>query len=244
MLVRWMRHVLLPATALATVVLLGACSGQQSVDARMPEQGDPDYFKIRDSMADEVYVTDDASKREWFNGIRRIYIAPLNTASMQIIQPPGASDEEIWEVDDIEQGVVEKTFVREMTRAMEADQAFHIVARPEEAQATLHGRIIAVHPYRTRSEAEAEGGRGRGAITMSFALVDPADNKVAIRALDSKSTDDVWAFDNVKDERGSIDLLFESWGYQIRRSLLFMQARLDAVQMPVLLKPQKQGLLQ
>lgn len=244
MLVSWTRRTLPSCVVFATVVLVVACSNQQSVDTRMPEQGDPEYFKIRDSLADEVYVTDDASKREWFNGIRRIYIAPLNTATMQIIQPPGASGEDRWDVDDIEQRVIEATFVREMTRAMEADQAFHIVATPEEAQATLHGRIIAVHPYRTRSEAKSEGGRGRGAVTMSFALLDPADNKVVIRALDSKSTDDVWAFDNIKDERGSVDLLFESWGYQIRRSLLFMQSRLDAVQMPVLLKPQKQGLLQ
>ena len=243
MSVRWMRQVLSPAMAFATLALLGACGSQQSVDTRMPEQGDPDYFKIRDSMADEVYVTEDASKREWFNGIRRIYIAPLDTASMQIIQPPGANKEDRWDVGDIEHSVIEKAFVREMTRAMEADQAFHIVATPEEAQAVLHARVIAVHPYRTRREAEAEGGRGRGAVTMSFALLDPADKKVAISALDSKSTDDVWAFDNIRDERGSPDLLFESWGYQIRRSLLFLQARLDAVQMPVLLKPQKQGLL-
>ena len=113
------------------------------------------------------------------------------------------------------------------------------MADREKAQAELHARVIAIHPYRTRTEAEKEGGRGGGAITMSFALVDPSDNTVAIRALDSKSTDDIWAFDNIKDERDSVDMVFESWGYQIRRSLLFMQARLDAVQMPVLLKPQK-----
>lgn len=235
-----MRKVTIALVTALTAAAMTACNSQ-TVDTSLPEQGSPDYFKVRDSMADEVYVTDDVSKREWFNGIRRIYIAPLDLANMQIVQPHGARGEERWEVDDVEQSVVDKTFVREMTRAMEADQAFHIVASAEEAQAVLYARLIAVHPYRTRTEATAEGGRGAGALTMSFALVDPSDNVVAIRALDSKSTDDVWAFDNIKDERGSVDLLFESWGYQIRRSLLFMQARLDAVQMPVLLKPQKPG---
>ena len=225
--------------ALITVSLLAACASEQTVDTSLPEQGNMDYFKVRDSMADEVYVTEDPTKRAWFNGIRRIYIAPVNLDNMQIVQPHGAEGEERWEVDDLEKEVVEKTFLREMTRAMEADQAFHITADPAKAQAELHARVIAVHPYRTRTEAEAEGGRGGGAITMTFALVDPSDNTVAIRALDSKSTEDIWAFDNIKDERDAIDLVFESWGYQIRRSLLFMQARLDAVQMPVLLKPQE-----
>ena len=227
------------AAAVAAVVLLAACSGQQKVDVKLPEQGSADYFKVRDSLADEVYVTDDASKRDWFNGIRRVYIAPLRLDSMQIVQPPSARGEERWEVDDIEQQVVQSTFVREMTRAMEADQAFHIVATREEAQAVMYARVIAVYPNLTRSEFEASGGRSGGAITMSFALVDPADDKVVIRALDSKSTDDIWAFDNIKDDRNAIDLLFESWGYQIRRSLLFLQARLDAVQVPMLLNPQK-----
>jgi hypothetical protein len=240
----WTLYTFARVLSLVAATALVACTGQQSVDTQLPEQGNPDYFKVRDSLADEVYITDDVGKRQWFNGIRRIYIAPLELADMQIIQPYGAKGGERWEVDDLEQSVARKTFVREMTRAMEADQAFHIVADKDAAQAVLHARVIAIHPYRTRTEMEREGGRGAGAITMSFALVDPSDDSVAIRALDSKSTDDIWAFDNIQDDRKAIDLIFESWGYQIRRSLLFMQARLDAVQMPVLLKPQKEdGLL-
>jgi hypothetical protein len=73
---------------------------------------------------------------------------------------------------------------------------------------------------------------------MSFALVDPADDMVVIRALDSKSTDDVWAFQNLQDERSSVAVLFDAWGHQIRRSLLFLQSRLDSVPTPILLKRQ------
>ena len=226
------------AAAAMTLALLSACATEESVNTSVPEQGNPDYFKVRDSMADEVYVTDNLEKREWFDGIRRIYIAPLNMSGMQIIQPHGATGDDRWEVDDVEQGVLQNTFVREMTRAMEADQAFHIVASRENAQAELHSRVIAVHPYRTRSEAETEDGRGGGAVTMTFTLVDTADNEVAIRAIDSKSTDDIWAFDNIQDDRDAIDLIFESWGYQIRRSMLFLQKRLDAVTTPILLKRQ------
>lgn len=225
--------------ALLVAMVLGGCASQDSVQATAPEQGDPNYFKMRDSMADEVYVTNDPSRRAWFDGIRRIYIAPLNISEMQIIQPHGVSGEDAWEVDDIELEVVQSGFLREMARAMEADEAFHIVGGQDEAQAVLYARVIAVHPWRSRAEMEAEGGRGPGAVTMSFALVDPSDDTVVIRALDSKSTDDVWAFDNIQDGRASIDLLFDAWGHQIRRSLLFLQGRLDSVPTPILLKSQK-----
>ncbi len=226
-------------TAILVLLALTGCAAQDSVKATAPEQGDPTYFKMRDSMADEVYVTDDLTKRKWFDGIRRIYVAPLDLSKMQIIQPHGVDDDEAWDVDDVEREVVQKAFTREMARALEADQAYHVVGGRDEAQAILYGRVIAVHPYRSRAEAEAEGGRGTGAVTMSFALIDPRDEAVVIRALDSKSTEDVWAFDNIKDERDSIDLLFDAWGHQIRRSLLFMQGRLDSVPTPILLKRQQ-----
>lgn len=231
-------------TALLVTAAMAACSAQNTVNYSAPEQGDPEFFKVRDSMADEVYVTEDNSKREWFDDIRRVYIAPLNMSQMQIIQPHGVDDDEEWEVDDIEQGVVVKTFLNEMTVALEADQAFHVVSKREDAQAVLAARVIAVHPYRSRAEAAVEGGRGKGAVTMSFALVDPADSTVVIRAIDTKSTDDISALETIQEDRDAIDILFESWGHQLRRSLLFVQGRLDAVPTPILLKRQpREGLL-
>ncbi len=220
--------------------LLTGCAAQQGVQQQAAQQGDPNYFKVRDSMADEVYVTDDISRRGWFDDVRRIYIAPTNTSQMQIIQPYGVRQGSVgaWDIDDVEQGVLQNTFIREMTRAMEADQAFHIVPTREEAHAVLYSRLIAVHPYQTRTEVEA-GARAGGALTMSFALVDPSDGEVVIKAIDSKSTDDIWAFDNIEDDRNAVDLIFDAWGHQIRRSLLFMQGRLDSVPTPILLKRQQ-----
>lgn len=225
--------------AIILTALLAGCAAGNKIDASAPEQGDPNYFKMRDSMADEVYVTDDQSKRDWFNGIRRIYVEPLDLSTMQIVQPRGVSGDDAWDVDDLERDVARQTFLREMARAMEADQAYYVVAGSDEADAVLYARVIAVHPYRTRAEAESQGGRGSGAVTMSFALIDPSDNKVVIRAIDTKSTDDIWAFDKIEDDRDAIDLLFDAWGHQIRRSLLFLQGRLDSVPTPILLKRQK-----
>ena len=224
----------------AAVALLSACAGQQGSKVNLPEKGDPEYFKVRDSMADEVYVNQDAAKLNWVDNIRRIYIAPANTSRTQIIQPHNvsASDIDAWSMDDIEDNVLQNKFIKSMTQALELDNAFHVVSQRDQAQAVLHSRVIAIHPYEPRSVVEA-GGKGGGAVTMSFAFIDPSDEKVMIRLLDSKSTDDIWAFHNIDDGKTALDLIYESWGYQIRRSLLFLQGRLDASSPAIQLKRQK-----
>ena len=227
------------ASLILVPLFLIACESQQTSTTTLPEKGNAEYFKVRDSMADEVYINEDAAKLGWVEGVRRIYIAPANTSRPQIIQPHGvhASDIDAWRMDDAEQDVLQNKFAREMTRALEADQAFHVVGQRSKAHAVIYARVIAVHPYEPRSVVEA-GGKGGGAVTMSFAIVDPKDNKVMIRMLDSKSTDDIWAFHNMDTDKTALDLIFNAWGHQIRRSLLFLQGRLDATRPPLQLKRQ------
>ena len=227
------------ASLLALVFFLSACAGQQTTKRTAPEKGDPDYFKVRDSMADEVFVNRDVAKTDFVDNIRRIYIAPANTSRTQIIQPHGvrASDIDAWDMSGVEEEVLQNKFSKEMTAALEVDDAFHVTHRREPAQAALYARVIAVHPYQPRSVVEA-GGKGGGAVTMSFAIVDPTDGTVMVRMLDSKSTDDIWAFHNIDSDKTALDLIFNAWGNQIRRSLLFLQGRLDATPPPVQLKPQ------
>lgn len=229
-------------SALVLAVFLAACSGQQTAGTNLPEKGDPEYFKVRDSMADEVYVNQDAAKLDWVDTIRRIYIAPANTSRTQIVQPHGveADDMDAWSMEGDEEQVLQKKFMKTMTKALELDDAYHVVDSRENAQVVLRSRIIAIHPYEPRSVVEA-GGKGGGAVTMSFALIDPSDDKVMIRLLDSKSSDDIWAFHNIDDGKTALDLIFEAWGYQIRRSVLFLQGRLADTDTPpaVQLKRQK-----
>jgi hypothetical protein len=219
-------------TMVALAVLLAACSGQQTPRTNLPEKGNPEYFKVRDSMADEVYVNQDAAKLDWVDSIRRIYIAPANTSNTQIIQPHGvrASDIDAWSMDGKEDEVLQNKFIKAMTQALELDSAYTVVDSREKAQAVLHSQVIAIHPYEPRSVVEA-GGKGGGAVTMSFALIDPSDDKVMIRLLDSKSSNDIWAFHNIDDDKTALDLIFEAWGYQIRRSVLFLQGRLSDADM-------------
>jgi hypothetical protein len=218
---------------------LAACAGQQQTTRNLPEKGDPSFFKVRDSYADEVYINEDITKAGWLDAVRRIYLAPANTSTTQIVQPHGVrgSDLDAWEMTDAEEEVLQSKFVQAMTTALERDHAFYVVADKAEAQVVLHSRVIAVHPYQPRSVVAA-GGKGGGAVTMSFTLVDPTDDKVMAQILDSKSTDDIWAFDNMDDGKTALDLIFSAWGNQIWRSLLFLQGRLDATPLPLQVKEQ------
>jgi hypothetical protein len=233
-----MRVSFLSSLALA-VLLLGACAGQNTSLPKAPEQGNHEFFKQRDAISDEVYINEDAGKSEWLGKLRRIYVAPADTSQMRVVQPYGVrgSDLDAWSVSDVERDVLQEKFLAAMTRSLEAEQAFLVVANPSSAQAILHSEVIAVHPNQPKSVAEA-GGRVGGAVTMSYALVDPVDDTVMIRMLDNKSTDDIWAFENIVSDKTALDLIFESWGYQIRRGLLFLQGRLDGVLPPVILKRQ------
>jgi hypothetical protein len=221
--------------------ILAACSGQQVSEPRMPEKGNPEYFKVRDSMADEVYVNEDVAKSDWVDGVRRIYLAPANTSRTQIIQPRGvsASDIDAWEMTAEEESVLQNKFFRAMRDGLEVDDAFTVVSDRSKAQAILYSRVIAVHPYQPRSVVEA-GGKGGGAVTMNFAIVDPADDKVMIRLLDSKSTKDIWSFHQMENDKSALDLIFSAWGNQIRRSVLFLQGRLNEPLEPAAIQLKRQ----
>ena len=101
---------------IALAFVLAACSGQQVSAPKMPEKGNPEYFKVRDSMADEVYVNEDVAKTDWVDRVRRIYLAPTNTSRTQIIQPRGvsASDIDAWEMTAEEESVLQNKFFQAM----------------------------------------------------------------------------------------------------------------------------------
>jgi hypothetical protein len=220
--------------------LLAACA-QQTPMPDVPERGSADYLKVRDSIADEVYVDPVLIEQPAFNDVRRIYIAPANTATTQIIQPHGvrSGDLDAWVMTPAEEEVLQNTLVRVFTEELERQQAFDVVEYREDAQWVLYSTVVALHPNRPRSVAMA-GERVGGAVTMSFSLVDQDSGTVAVRALDSKSTDRIYSFNRMTGEAGAVEVLLRAWGGQIRRSLMYLQGRyVDPLMGPVQLKPQK-----
>ena len=98
--------------------------------------------------------------------------------------------------------------------------------------------MVAIHPNATRA-AVAAGAKPGGAITVSVALVNGVSGDVIVRVVDTNSTDDIWAFNQVDNDDPSIDLIFRSWGNSIRRGMLPLQGRSnDPLAPPITLKQQ------
>ena len=229
-----MRNKLFPVL-LASTVFLGACAQNTgSTKAAVPEKGDSDFMIARNSRADQVYINMDAAKGG--HAFRKIFIAPINDAKIQIIQPEGLKAEDSWKLTDIEDGVLQNAMAKEFTETLSFQSAYNVVNSREEADMIVRTTIVAIHPNEGR-KAMATGGKGGGAITMSLALVNAKSGEVMVRSVDTKSTDNIWAFNNLETADPAVNQIFRFWGNSMRRGILHLQGR--SVQPEALqLKPQ------
>jgi len=114
--------------------------------------------------------------------------------------------------------------VEEFSTQLSFESAFNIVDRRADADMYIHTTVVAIHPYATKAEVAA-GAREGGAITVSLALVNAETGEVMVRSVDTKSTSDIWAFNEVDDGEEAVRLIFRAWGNSMRRGLLGLQGR-------------------
>lgn len=225
----------LPALA-ALLLLVGGCVQNNTPDYTPPEQQNPEYLKGKDTRADALYVNVDspAGGRDF----RNVYIAPADLGQIQIIQPEGTASDDEWQVTDIENSALQKAIVTEFSAALAYQSAFNVVDSREQAEIIVHTTVVAIHPNATREQIAA-GGKSGGAITASIALVNASTGDVMVRSVDTRSSDDIWAFNEVANDDPAIDLIFRAWGNSMRRGILHLQGRSsDPLAQPVTLKQQ------
>lgn len=228
---------LIPALLAATFVLGGCSQSATKTDSAVPERGDKDYLVARDPYSDELYLNPETS--EGGSAFREVFIAPLNVSQLQIIQPEGAAPDEEWKISDIENESLQNAMVEEFSTQLSYESAYNIVNNRADADMIIHTTIVAIHPYANKAEVAA-GAREGGAVTISLAIINAETGKVMIRSVDTKSTDNIWAFNQVDNEEEAIDLIFRAWGNNMRRGLLALQGRSnDPGDLPLQLKPQK-----
>ena len=229
-----MKHLVAMAAAL---LILGGCAQNNTVDYTAPERGDADYLKGKNTRADEVYINSSATPGG--RDFRNVYIAPADLSRLQIIQPEGAGHDKDWQVTDLEDGVLQKAIQDEFAAALTYHSAFNIVASREQAEIVLHTTVVAIHPNANREQVAA-GAKAGGAITVSMALVNAKTDVVLVRSVDTKSTDDIWAFHQLENEDAAVNLIFRSWGNSMRRGILRLQGRSsDPLAAPIMTKQQK-----
>jgi hypothetical protein len=226
---------LFPALLASTMLLGGCAQNTPNTAAAAPEKGDEDFMIARNARADQVYVNIESGKGG--RVFREIFIAPVKTSNIQIIQPEGVKSDDSWSVDDIEDGVLQNAVVKEFGEALSFESAYNIVNSREDADMIIHTTIVAIHPNEGRTAAAAS--KTGGAITVSVALINAKTGEVMVRSVDTKSTDNIWAFNNLEQTDPAVNLIFRAWGNSMRRGILHLQGRSsDPTEEPLQLKPQ------
>lgn len=222
---------------LASLVMLSACTQLDATSSAAPEAGDRNFLKGVNTRSDELYVNSEA--QPGVQGFRNLYIAPADLANMQVIQPEGAKADEEWQITEPEEKILQQAIVKEFSAALAFESAFNIVGNAEQAQIILNTSLVAVHPNESRASV-ASGAKLGGAITVSIALINAASGAVMVRSVDTKSSDDIWAFNQVQNDDPALDLIFRSWGNSIRRGVLQLQGRSnDPLAQPITLREQR-----
>jgi hypothetical protein len=215
----WMKH---PSTLLAVLVVLGGCAELDAWTFSAPKPKAPAAAQGETMQADAVYIN--TAVAAGAHDFRNVYIAPANLANMQVIQPEGAAADIEWWVTDTEDKILQKAIADELAAALGYQSAFFIVGTPDEAQIVIDTAVVAIHPNVTRATAAASTNLG-GAITVSIALVNAASGAVLARVVDTQSSDDIWAFNQVQGDNPAFNKIFRAWGNSIRIGLLQLQGR-------------------
>lgn len=212
---------LLPAL-LAVAATLSGCTQLDAWMSTTSGRAAPAAAQDAGPRADSIYVNSDAAALS--RDLRNIYIAPANLANMQVIQPEGATADIEWWVTDGEASILQQAIVEQFASALGYGSAFYLVATPQEAQIVVDTAVVAIHPNVTRSAAAATSNAG-GAITVSIAALNAASGAVLVRVADTRSTDDIWAFNQVAAGDPAFSGVFRSLGNSLRQGLLQLQGR-------------------
>jgi hypothetical protein len=224
------------ATFMISLVVIGACTQLDTTTSTAPEKGNPAFLRGVDTQADELYVN--SMPQSGAKMFRNVFIATANLANILVIKPDGATLDRGWVFTDSAQAILQNAIHEEFSAGLSFQSAFNIVDSQQQAEIIVQTRLVAIYPNVTR-EAVAAGAKPGGAITASIALVNAATGTVILRAIDTKSSDDIWAFNQVDNDDPAIDLIFRSWANSIRRGLLRAQGRASyPLAQPILLQEQ------
>ena len=55
--------------------------------------------------------------------------------------------------------------------------------------------------------------------------MDAASGQVLVRSVDTRFSDDIWAFNQIDNAEPAVQLIFRGWGNNMRRGMLMLQGR-------------------
>lgn len=207
------------------LVLLGGCAQFDDWADKNFKQGDSAATAVAHPPVNKLFINPDAPA--YAAGFRNIYIAPANLANMQVIQPEGAPADSEWWVTEEEDTLLQRAIALEYTLALTYQSDFTIVTDRAQAQLVINTAVVAVHPNVTRASVakDAEDAKTGGLVTVSIAVADAATSAVLLRAVDTRPSDDIWAFNQVTSDNPAPNKVFAGVGTDIRQGILQLQGR-------------------
>jgi hypothetical protein len=207
---------------LCALILLAGCAELDNLlyGPSKPASAAPN--ESRGVSVDATYIAPEALPSA--ASLRNVYIAPANFANMQVIQPEGVSADSEWWITEEENQLLQSAITQEFAVALAYQASFNVVYNPAQADILLETSVVAVHPDETRGSV-ARRTTPSGAITVSIALVNAASEKVMVRFVDTRASDDIWAFNQARKDDPALGAVFRAWGEAIRRGLLQAQGR-------------------
>lgn len=207
---------------LCSLVVLAGCAqidelmygtGQAAAPAAQAKDG---------GSPDAVYIN--AQAQASAPALRNVYIAPANFANMQVIQPEGASADSEWWITEEENQILQAAVTYEFAIALAYKSAFNVVYNPAQADILVNTAVVAIHPNETRGSVAKRSNPG-GAITVSIVAINAATEQVVMRVVETRTSDDIWAFNLAKKDDPAFNPVFRAWGDAVRRALLQAQGR-------------------
>jgi hypothetical protein len=209
----------------AILLTLAGCVQNDTETYNAPEQDDPEYLGANNTArADEPGVNSDwrlAAKE-----FRRVYIAQADLSKIQVVAPNAGDANDGWKVNDAERGVLQSALVDEFSDTLGYAAGYEIVDSREQAQMIVHTTIMAIR-LGTARDSTVAGAGSSGAITASITIVNASTGDVMVRSVDTRSSNNILAFQRVEDHDPAINLIFRAWGNSLRQGMLHLQGRTD-----------------
>jgi hypothetical protein len=205
--------------------VLGGCSQFDAWTDANFKRDDTAATAAAHPPVNKVFINPDAPA--FVAGLRNIYIAPANLANMQVIQPEGAPADSEWWVTEQEDTLLQRAIALEYTLALTYQSDFNIVTDRAQAQLVINTAVVAVHPNVTRASVarDATDARTAGSLTVSVAVADAASEAVLVRTVDTRPSDDIWAFNQLTSDDPAPNQVFAGVGAEIRQAILQLQGR-------------------
>lgn len=210
------------SAVLCALLVLAGCAQFDELLYGPAKSDSPSTQGASNGNADVIFINPQAQATG--SSLRNVYIAPANLANMQVIQPEGAAADAEWWIDDNENQALQSAITYEFAVALGYKSAFNIVHNPAQADIVLHTAVVAIHPNEARGSVARRTNPG-GAITVSIVLINAASGQVMVRFVNTRASDDIWAFNQVKKDDPALNPVFRAWAESVRNGLLQAQGR-------------------